>query len=306
MKTKHHSLLSAPEIRRGGKTLNSTIHRKWSALALGGFLFTSIFALSAPPVEAQCQQWNVGHGWRFKQGWLNVDLDLHQKGTVITGTARYNTTASGGTFGGNFGGATSVTVGDVDGTVKGDSFAVRIHWDNNTTGVYNGTIGPSGRIEGTGYNQATPSKKVNWYSDTHMACADAAPVKPSAPTQSSGHMPKPAAPAVSPGWAGRWETRTAQGGHYEIIFVQDGDNVRGAFTDLNGNPQYNGSLSGECPAPFCSTSIPSPGWRQRVKGCSNSHPREGRSRATAWLMMPPRPNSNGGAGRPIEHEPKTG
>lgn len=217
-------------------------------MALSGFLFTSIFALSPSPVEAQCQQWNVGHGWRLKQGSLNVDLDLHQKGTVITGTATFTGTikkAEGGLTG-SFG-ERGLIHGDVDGTVKRDHFAVRIHWSNNTTGVYNGTIGPSGRIEGTGYEQRSPSVKVNWYSDTHMECADAAPVKPAAPPpiKSSGHIPKPAAPAVSPGWAGRWETRTAQGGHYEIIFVQDGDNVRGAFTDLNGNPQYNGSLSGE-------------------------------------------------------------
>ncbi len=232
-----------PVIQSGDQTLNNTIPHRF-ALALGGLLFTSIFALSASPVEAQCQQWNVGHGWRLKQGPTNVDLDLHQNATVITGTASFvmrvikerDAIHLGRTFGSN-----QTVNGDVDGTVKGNHFAVIIHWDNNTTGVYNGEIGDSGRIEGTGYEQRSRSVKVNWHSDTHMECADTAPAKTTAPAT----PPKPAAPAVSPGWAGRWETRTAQGGHYEIIFVQNGDTVRGAFTDLNGNPKYNGSLSGD-------------------------------------------------------------
>jgi hypothetical protein len=174
MKTKHQPM-SAAAAKGGNHVRNNTIHRKWFALALGGLLFTSIFALSAPPVEAQCQQWDVGHKWRFKQGSTPVDLDLHQNGTVVTGKAVH--IADENKVGGGFG-ALGWVHGDVDGTVKGDHFAVIIHWGNNTTGVYNGTIGPSGRIEGTGYNQASPSVKVNWHSETHMECADAAPVKP--------------------------------------------------------------------------------------------------------------------------------
>jgi hypothetical protein len=180
MKTKHHLIPSKPVIQSGVRTLNNAICRRWFALALGGFLFTSIFALSAPPVVAQCQQWSVGHGWRLKQGGINVDMDLHQNGTVVTGTARFFEKGYASS-GGNFGSAGGDVNGDVDGTVKGDRFAVIIHWDNGTTGVYNGTVGPSGRIEGTGYNQATPSQKVNWYSETHMVCGDAAPTAATKP-----------------------------------------------------------------------------------------------------------------------------
>ncbi len=173
MKTKHHSILSAPVIQSGGKRLNNTIHRKWSVLALSGFLFTSIFAVLPSPVEAACPQgWDVGHGWRFKQGSLNVDLDLHQKGSVITGTAQFYGIIKKGEGGisGAFGESGFIR-GTVSGIVKGDHLAMKIYWNNNTNGVYDGTIRSTGIIEGTGYNEATPSTKVNWASETRMQCA---------------------------------------------------------------------------------------------------------------------------------------
>jgi hypothetical protein len=189
MKTKYHSTLSAAEAKGGDQTLNNPIRPRWFALALGGFLFTSIFALSAPPVEAQCQQWDVGHAWRFKQGPTNVDLDLDQNGTVITGKANHKIYVK------EFEGLANVR-GTVDGTVKGDSFAVHIYWTNNTVGVYNGTIGPSGKIEGTGYEQGSPSIKVNWYSLGVMKCADATPATPKArPTRTPSADPAVAADA---------------------------------------------------------------------------------------------------------------
>ena len=175
MKTKNYSTLSAADAKSGGQKQNNSIRRKWSALALGGLLFISIFALSAPPVEAECKQWNVGHGWRFKQGSTNVNLDLHQNGTVITGSAViYGALLNkpSGSATPSFRGFADLK-GTVDGTVKGDSFAVKVYWNNQDIGVYDGTIRPSGKIEGKGYEQRSPSTKVNWYSETTMKCADA-------------------------------------------------------------------------------------------------------------------------------------
>jgi hypothetical protein len=198
MKTKHEPTLSTPVIKSGDHVRNNTIRRKWFAIALGGFLFTSIFALSAPPVEAQCQYWDVSGKWQFKQGSrqaaLDVTLDLRQKGrTVITGTASHQPA-----------GTTGVS-GNVDGTVEGDSFAVHIYWANNTVGVYDGTIRPSGKIEGTGYEQRSPSIKVNWHSTGVMKCAEAAAAPAAAPVKSSASVlkdgsfakPKPATTPVS-------------------------------------------------------------------------------------------------------------
>ena len=193
MKTKYNSTLSAADAKSGDHTHNGSIHRKWSALALGGLLFTSLFALPAPLAEAQCKQWNVGHGWRFKQGTLPVDMNLQQKGTVVTGTASFTGTtikASDNVMG-SFG-QEGLIYGDVDGTVKGDSFAVKIYWNNDTIGVYEGTIRPSGKIEGKGWERRSPRTKVRWYSETRMVCADAAPTPK--PIKSSGK----AKPATTP------------------------------------------------------------------------------------------------------------
>ena len=173
MKTKYNSTLLAADAKGGDQTRNSSIRRKWSALVLGGFLFTSIFALLASPVEAECKQWSVGHGWRLKQGSINVDLNLQQKGSVITGTATHDLHRKGSDLlMGGYGGTTTVA-GTVDGTVEGDSFDVKIYWDNDTIGVYNGTIRASGKIEGKGWEQKSRRTKVNWYSETRMVCADA-------------------------------------------------------------------------------------------------------------------------------------
>jgi len=178
MKTQYNSARSTIEAEGSDRGQSTLTRRRRFALALGGFLLTSLFTLPAPLAEAQCSQWNVGHGWRFKQGPTNVDLNLQQKGRVVTGTATHNiTTASSDNVMGSFGGVTSVS-GTVDGTVEGDSFAVKIYWENNTIGVYNGTIRPSGKIEGTGYKQGSSRTKVNWYSETRMVCAGEAAAEP--------------------------------------------------------------------------------------------------------------------------------
>ena len=191
MKTKNYPTLSAAEDGKSGDhTQNGSIRRKWFALSLGGFLFTSIFALSAPSVEAECKQWSVGHGWQFKQGSgfgaIKVDLDLHQNGTVITGTASHLPP-------GNAESGISVR-GTVDGTVEGDQFAVKIEWNNSTTGVYEGTIGPSGKIEGKGWEIRSPRTRVRWYSETRMVCADAAPAAPTPKVLKSTGKARPATP----------------------------------------------------------------------------------------------------------------
>jgi hypothetical protein len=197
MKTKYQSTQLIAAARNRDRILSSAcaIRGRWLAVALRGFLFTSIRALSVSPMEAQCNQWNVGHGWRFKQGTrvINqktvttaVDMNLQQKGTVVTGTATLRDTypSEGVVY------VLWNVSGTVDGTVEGDSFAVKIYWENNTIGVYDGTIRPSGRIEGKGYEQATPRKKVNWYSVSTMKCADTAPAAPP-PLNSPGKVPAP-------------------------------------------------------------------------------------------------------------------
>ncbi len=52
-------------------------------------------------------------------------------------------------------------------------------------------------------------------------------------------------PAQPAQWVGRWDTRTNAGGHYEIVFRQEGEKLVGSFRDLNGNSQYDGTLTGK-------------------------------------------------------------
>ena len=159
----------------GEPARNSFIRRRSFAPALGGFLFAATFALSAAPAKAQCAQWQVGHGWRFKQGPTVVHMSLRQNGMAVRGKANFvlvESSAAG--FFGRMHSSDTIT-GDVDGSVNGNQFGAVIHWNNNTTGVYEGTIDPDGWIEGKGWERRSPRTKVNWHSETRMVCPDAVP-----------------------------------------------------------------------------------------------------------------------------------
>ena len=56
--------------------------------------------------------------------------------------------------------------------------------------------------------------------------------------------PAPAPPMGLSGWSGTWNTRTDSGGHFELVLRQNGQQIAGTFRDLNGNVQYNGTLTG--------------------------------------------------------------
>ena len=232
MKIKYNSTLSAPAGGGGDQRRANPIRPSWFALALGGFLFTSIFALSAPPVEAQCQQWDVSGKWQFKQGWgqgaINVLVDLSQTGrTVITGTASH--VPPGG----------DLTNGTVDGTMEGDSFAVKIYWENNTIGVYEGTIRPSGRIEGKGWEQATRRTKVRWYSKTTMKCADAA-APPTNPPPTGPAQPTPK-PLKSTGKARETQPSAAAPtitAHPRVVSIPDGQTEGPVTLTWDGGPDH--------------------------------------------------------------------
>ena len=158
-KTSRPILSSSAETR-----VNKTTAGRSRSLAgiIVAFIFVSVFALLPNSAKAQCTQWNVAGKWAIKQGKIVVDFDLRQDRTVITGTASY--------FGSNGKGGLVEVDGSLDGTVRGDRFDVQIYWGNGPVGVYNGTIGPQGRIEGTTYDKQRPSNKVAWWSARTMKC----------------------------------------------------------------------------------------------------------------------------------------
>ena len=66
--------------------------------------------------------------------------------------------------------------------------------------------------------------------------------------QGGDGLSHPSAESVSPSlltpWAGRWNTQTDSGGRFEVNFQIQGGNLVGTFRDLNGNSQYDGTLTG--------------------------------------------------------------
>jgi hypothetical protein len=192
MKTKHHHIiLSAPEIQSGDQTLNNSIRRKWFALALGGFLFTSIFALSASLVEAGCQQYDVSGQWTIEQGSFVIPVALTQNGKTVSGTAFHvshnKSEESHVDTNDNY------VHGQVTGTVEGESFNVQINWSGGGAGVYRGTIN-QGVLAGTTYDKNNPASTASWHTAHYFNCAaaPAAPAAPAPPAPPKLHKAKPA------------------------------------------------------------------------------------------------------------------
>ena len=157
--------------------------------ALSGLVLAGLGALSPSPAIAQCAEWDVSGKWTLTQGTFLIRIDLQQNGKVVTGDAIHN--AKVNAQGQMFGAGQDVT-GSVDGTVEGDKFNVQIYWPDNLVGVYRGTIGPQGRVEGITYDKAKPSVNASWYSNRVMKCRSTATIKPSVILK-----PKPSAPAAA-------------------------------------------------------------------------------------------------------------
>jgi hypothetical protein len=133
------------------------------------------------PAQAQCTNWDASGPLTIIQRGTtdNVELTLAQNGRVITGTAGYH--AKNDTHAG-FG--RRQVMGTVDGTIDGDSFSVQIFWPDNLTGVYNGKILPSGRLDGETYDKNNAKIRQTWRSEGVLKCTPP-PVKPK-PIRSSG------------------------------------------------------------------------------------------------------------------------
>jgi hypothetical protein len=191
MKTGKHRVGNAT--KPSGQTLHTTcpLDRRWLALDLAAFLFASILAPPASLLKAECKQWDVSGNWVLKQSnGFAIELRLNQNGKELTGTADAK---SGGYS------------DKVQGNIEGNDFYVSIPWGFKRTrvGVYRGTIGSSGRIDGTTYDEKHPQVKATWFSTTAMKCADAAPAAkvlehPGKVLGSPGKSPAPAATPSRP------------------------------------------------------------------------------------------------------------
>ena len=129
---------------------------RWFTASLGGLLFTTVFALSPSPAEAQCQQWDVSGTWlAYQSNKGRVQFDLQQSGTQFTGTAR--------DLAGN-------DNRPVKGTIRGNKFKVSVTWRaGSSEAVYTGTVDSSGVIHGK-TSEYFSGAKATWYSDKAMKC----------------------------------------------------------------------------------------------------------------------------------------
>jgi hypothetical protein len=237
--TQHHIIESAPALQSGDHGQNDRIRSRSSAWARAGSLFAILFALLPSLGQAHCDQWDVSGTWRVVQSNGNqVEMILRVNGTEVTGTARD---------------VQDAPLIPVTGTMVGNKFNVTVYWKGGNVGVYRGTVDAGGGMKGTTYDKSHPNgARATWYSNRSMLCADNAPVKPKpsewqAPTAPPPipDKPKPSVTGVA-AWLGHWDTRTNQGGHFDLNIEQFGapNKVLGTFSDLNGNPQYNGQLVG--------------------------------------------------------------
>ena len=164
-----------------------------AAIALSSWIVLSVYAtlLSAPAQAAgECVVWDMRGEWNFVQSNDTIaTLTLGYEGNGIQGSARHLT------FGG-------FVTGSVDGLANGDSLELTVYWNNGTTGVYSGKIGPQGRITGTGYDAQHPNTMANFYSDRTAKCFQSAvaPVPPSSTeltVKPQGRVTGPGGPTTS-------------------------------------------------------------------------------------------------------------
>lgn len=113
--------------------------------------------------QAQCAQWDVSGQWSLNQGKdTTVHLQIEQDGSGVTGKADYWVKSGGGV---------RTIRGSLDGTADGNKFRIQIYWSGTSIGVYEGNIGPQGRIEGTTYDRQKPSVRATWFSNKAVKCA---------------------------------------------------------------------------------------------------------------------------------------
>ena len=104
-------------------------------------------------------KWDMSGEWTFVQSNdTSPVFTLQHTNTGLQGKAHYS----------GFGGFVNASV---DGTIEGNSFTVTAYWNNETTGVYEGTINPQGRITGRTHDAQHPNVMANWYSDRTARCA---------------------------------------------------------------------------------------------------------------------------------------
>jgi len=97
--------------------------------------------------------YKVGTEWEIFQAngyTVSVDIDRDQ----LDGYSTFSVAAN----------QSDGTTGSGEGIVRGRDFHMRIQWNNNTAGVYNGTFGLDGSITGVAFDELHPDNVTTWRS----------------------------------------------------------------------------------------------------------------------------------------------
>ena len=133
----------------------------------GCLLFALILALLPSSLEAECAQWDVAIDWGLQQSdgiLVHMELAQERGGTNLSGRASYSDKIHA-----------VRQQGDVKGTVQGNKFDLRVVWRTGNVGLWNGTILPSGIIQGRCSDENVRSYKATFVSDGPMRCVNPPP-----------------------------------------------------------------------------------------------------------------------------------
>jgi hypothetical protein len=115
------------------------------------------FCVLAPAsANATCLVFNVGGTWTLTQtNGVSVSVNLHQRGSRVTGTA---VVQPGG------------PQGEVRGNVNGRQLKLRMDWSARSAGFYSGSINETGRASGRTWDASAPAAGADWTSDGPFGC----------------------------------------------------------------------------------------------------------------------------------------
>lgn len=231
-------------------TINSLIIERTPLL--WGLVFVAVLVLLPISAGAQCRTWEAGREMLIVQPGFQSRLTIQQNGPVITGNAIGSVRDEDGT-------RTITAQGPVDGTFDGNNFSIQIYWYNDHTGVYNGKVLPSGRLDGEGYEKRSPNIRVPWHSEGVLKCAPPPPPPTPKPIKSSGKarievlaLPLPAGMQCTQ-WdvSGAWNIEVKSGprkGYVgNVSFRQSGRDISGKVTNggLSTGTVTNGTSDGD-------------------------------------------------------------
>ena len=145
-------------------------------ILLGCILFeTFIIVLPNTGANADCSQWDMSGDWEFVQtNGPSPQFHLQQTNIGLQGSAGYSYLTKDPCFIVACGDDAHSVRGSVDGSVSGNSIEINAYWNNGTIGVYTGTIGPQGRVQGTTFDKMHPQTVAGWYSNRTASCLPAA------------------------------------------------------------------------------------------------------------------------------------